>query len=308
MSSLAAQLTHNASLNASLLSTSRRKPTESYLFPPSQASTHDLESIHFLAANAFLQLKSVQPACRKYEAALFSDAIKDLDRTLLNKDSADELNENLAAFMRLLGPWVMEGMVGKILEWLVRRFRYVHAAFPLHKQTEQMAMEQNKRIQCRRRSVALSTLPRIPALREDAQYPSYSVRSSLWLPHLQRLIQIIQSPRPQSTFSFLLPFKSNASHLPRTALVTAMLSAPPVARFVALLLPRAHEGGYAHRTLLAFNIGVMHAYIVRAKSIDLDEGVVGLILGALVDALKASGSADPNVVVRSFSFIWDLVS
>lgn len=106
-------------------------------------------------------------------------------------------------------------------------------------------------------------------------------------------------PRPQSTFSFLLPFKSAASNLPRTALVTAMLSAPPLARVVANLLPRAHEGGYAHRTLLAFNIGVMHAYIVRAKSVDLDEGVVGLVLGALVDALKASGSPDPNVVVRS---------
>ncbi|KAF7977911.1 hypothetical protein HWV62_2480 [Athelia sp. TMB] len=260
MSSLAAQLTQNASLNASLLSTSRRKPTESYLFPPSQASTHDLESIHFLAANAFLQLKSVQPACRKYEAALFSDAIKDLDRTLLNKDSAGELNENLAAFLRLLGPWVMEGMVGKILEWLVRRFRI---------------NEFNV---------------------EDVLSLFLPYHES---PHFAKMLSILHIP-PQSTFSFLLPFKGNASHLPRTALVTAMLSAPPVARFVALLLPRAHEGGYAHRTLLAFNIGVMHAYIVRAKSIDLDEGVVGLILGPLVDALKASGSADPNVVLGSY--------
>lgn len=125
MSSLAAQLAQNASLNASLLSTSRRKPTESYLFPASQAATHDLESLHFLAANAFLQLKSVQPACRKYEAALFSDAIKNVDRTLLNKEMGAELDANLAGFMRLLGPWLMEGMVGKILEWLVRRFRCV---------------------------------------------------------------------------------------------------------------------------------------------------------------------------------------
>lgn len=79
-----------------------------------------------------------------------------------------------------------------------------------------------------------------------------------------------------------------------------MLASPPLARIVARLLPSAHQGGYAHRTLLAFNIGVMHAYITRVKSADLDEGVVGLVLGALVDALKSSGEADadPNVVVR----------
>lgn len=122
-SSLATQLAKNASLNASLLSSTRRKPVESYLFPASQASTHDLESIHFLASNAFLQLKSVQPSCRKYEAALFSDSVKDVDRTLLSKERNEELDVNLKGFLRLLGPWLMEGMVGKILEWLVRRFR-----------------------------------------------------------------------------------------------------------------------------------------------------------------------------------------
>lgn len=122
-SSLATQLIQNASLNAALLSTTRRKP-ESYIFPSSQASTHDIESIHFIASNAFLQLTSVQPSCRKYEGALFSDAVKDVDRTLLSKDKDEELDEQLRGFMRLLGPWLMEGMVGKILEWLVRRFRY----------------------------------------------------------------------------------------------------------------------------------------------------------------------------------------
>lgn len=124
-SSLATQLAQNASLNASILSTSRRKPTESYLFPVSQASTHDLESIHFLASNAFLQFKNIQPSCRKYEAALFSDAVKDVDRTLLSKEMDEELNVNLRGFLKVLGPWLMEGISGKLIEWLVRRFRLV---------------------------------------------------------------------------------------------------------------------------------------------------------------------------------------
>ena len=54
---------------------------------------------------------------------MFSDTIKDLDRTLLTKEQNDVLDSNLAAFLKLCGPWVLEGMVGKVLEWLVRRFR-----------------------------------------------------------------------------------------------------------------------------------------------------------------------------------------
>ena len=118
---LVTQLSKNASLNASLLS--HKKQTDSYLFPSSQASDHDLHSIHALARNAFIQLSSIQPLVLKYEEPLFSDAIKDLDKTLLTKEQNDVLDSNLAAFLKLCGPWVLEGMVGKVLEWLVRRFR-----------------------------------------------------------------------------------------------------------------------------------------------------------------------------------------
>ena len=118
---LATQLSKNVSLNASLLS--HKKQTDSYLFSSSQASIHDLHSIHALVRNAFIQLSSIQPLVLQYEEPLFSDTIKDLDRTLLTKEQNDVLDSNLAAFLRLCGPWVLEGMVGKVLEWLVRRFR-----------------------------------------------------------------------------------------------------------------------------------------------------------------------------------------
>jgi len=71
-----------------------------------------------------------------------------------------------------------------------------------------------------------------------------------------------------------------------------------IARFVSSLLPNAHQGGYSHRALLAFNIGVMHEYIVRSKIID--EVIVSFVVSALVDALK--GGSDVNVVVRERLF------
>lgn len=125
-SSLAAQLAQTSSLNSSLLvDRSRRTPTESYLFTGREADQHDLDSLHALASNAFLQLRQLNPSFRTYYDSLFSDAARSIDRTLLGGDEAKELNGSIARFLPLLGPWLMEAPSGKVLEWLVRRFRYV---------------------------------------------------------------------------------------------------------------------------------------------------------------------------------------
>ena len=123
-STLAAQLAQNASLNASLLvDRSRRKPTQSYLFAPREADQHDLDSIHALAVNAFFRLKTVEPVLSDYEDAFFSDTAKVVDRTLQNMEANAKLNERLDSFLLLLGPYLLEQPTGKIIEWLVRRFR-----------------------------------------------------------------------------------------------------------------------------------------------------------------------------------------
>lgn len=123
-SSLAAQLAQNVSLNASLLvDRSRRKPTQSYLFNSREADQHDLDSIHALAVNAFFRLKTVEPALSEYEEDLFSDTAKMTDRTLQNAEANAKLNERLNSFLPLLGPYLLQSPTGKVIEWLVRRFR-----------------------------------------------------------------------------------------------------------------------------------------------------------------------------------------
>ena len=123
-SSLAAQLAQTASLNSALLvARARRKPTQSYLFTRHEADKHDLDSIHAFALNAFIQLRQWNPAIQRYESALFSDAAKGLDRTLLPADEAKDLDGNISAFLPLLGKDLMEMPTGRVIEWLVRRFR-----------------------------------------------------------------------------------------------------------------------------------------------------------------------------------------
>ena len=122
--SLAQQVAQNASLNTSILvDRTRRKPTQSYLFSGRNADQHDLESIHALAVNGFTQLSSLEPALRPYEDRLFSDTAKTVDRTLQTTAQNAELDIAIEAFLPLLGPFVMEIPTGKVIEWLVRRFR-----------------------------------------------------------------------------------------------------------------------------------------------------------------------------------------
>ena len=124
--SLATQLAQGASLNSVLLlDRARRNPTQSYLFTGREADNHDLESIHALAWNALVQLRQWKPALQSYETLLFSDAAKGLDRTLIPADEAKELDAKISAFLPLLGKDLMEMPIGRVLEWLVRRFRCV---------------------------------------------------------------------------------------------------------------------------------------------------------------------------------------
>lgn len=124
VSSLAAQLAQGASLNSAILvDRSRRKTRDSYLFTGQDADLHDLESIHALGLNGFLQLVSLNPSLEIFEDAFFSDAAKSTDRTLLSPAASDQLDKTIASFLPLLGPYLMDAPTGKVIEWLVQRFR-----------------------------------------------------------------------------------------------------------------------------------------------------------------------------------------
>lgn len=129
MSSLAAQLAQSVSLNSALLvDRSRRKSGESYLFTGRDADHHDLEAIYALGCNGFLQLSLLNPSLRQFEDQLFSEHAKSTDRTLLPVEANALLDKSLGSFLPLLGPYLMENPTGKVIEWLVRRFRCVFSS------------------------------------------------------------------------------------------------------------------------------------------------------------------------------------
>ncbi|KAF8064012.1 hypothetical protein FPV67DRAFT_198389 [Lyophyllum atratum] len=258
MSSLAAQLAQNASLNAAILvDRSRRKSAESYLFTGREADQHDLESIHALGVNGLLQLATLNPSLRKFEDQLFSEYAKSIDRTLLPAEANAELDTGIASFLGLLGPYLMDAPTGKVLEWLVRRFR-------------------------------------INEFNVEAVL-------SLFLPyhestHFTKMISILHI-KQNSTWSFLLPFKSAAQNLPRMSLVNEMLRNSDVSRFVTSLLPSALNEARSHRVLLAFNAACLHDFISWSQV--LNEGTVAYLLPALLAPLQ-QGNAIKDAILGSY--------
>src|SRR4030081_3796316 len=90
--------------------------------------------------------------------------------------------------------------------------------------------------------------------------------------------------RPNSTWSFLLPFKAAAQSVPRTPLVTEMIKNTDVARFISSLLPLSLKHNYIHRTLVAFNAACLDDFMSKSKS--LDEGTVAYLLPAILQPLQ----------------------
>ncbi|KAF8797612.1 hypothetical protein BYT27DRAFT_7204423 [Phlegmacium glaucopus] len=249
MSGLASQLAQNASLNSALLvDRSRRKPVSSYLFTGREADQHDLEAIHALGVNSLIHLSSIEPALAKYEDVLFSDLAKSTDRTLLSADASRELDKSIEEFLLQLSPYLMEAPSSSILEWLVRRFRI-----------NEFNVE--------------ATLALFLPYHES--------------PHFAKMVTILHIQR-NSTWSFLLPYKSAGQKLPRVSLVTEMLKNTELARFVTSLLPTAIKNGFSHRVLLAFNAAALHEFITRSKV--LDEGTMAYLLPALLEPLQQKSS------------------
>ncbi|KAI0776755.1 hypothetical protein BD413DRAFT_469201 [Trametes elegans] len=257
VSSLAEQLARSASLNANLLNEKARKQaqSESYLFSPKEARQHDLESLHALGVNGFLQLRALQPAVAPFEQQLFSDAAKALDRTLQPAEQNAKLDAAISSFLPLLGPFLLDAPTGKVLEWLVRRFR-------IHEFNVEAIV-----------SLFL---------------PYHET------PHFVKMVSILHI-KDRSTLRFLQAYKTTAKPLHRPLLINEMLKALEVTRFVSEILPatlRDHPAG-VHRALIAFHTGVLLNFVGKSKS--LDENVMAILLPAALEPLQTGSSPDARV-------------
>ncbi|KAH7099410.1 armadillo-type protein [Auriculariales sp. MPI-PUGE-AT-0066] len=248
-SALQAQLAKAASANAGLLADRDRRGkrrVHSYLFSARDADAHDLSTLHALGLNGFTRLVVLNVNFNTFEDALFSHASRDTDRTLLDQATVNELNGQLDAFLLALSPYLLDAAAGKVIEWLVRRFRVNEFNVP---------------------AVLQVFLPYHES------------------PHFAKMLSILDIEK-SAAWSFLVPFKTAAKSLPRAALVSEMRKTIEIARFVAGIVPAALRQDCISDALVSFNASVWLDYFASIDSRVLNDETMAFILPAFFVPLK----------------------
>ena len=119
---LSAQLQQSSSLNAALLK--NHKFQESYLFTPQQARLHDLDAIFQLAQNGLHLLATSSKHLKSLNSPLFAPSAKFTDRTRISVEENAVLDVAIENLLFAISPFLMEQAASKIIEWLVRRYRW----------------------------------------------------------------------------------------------------------------------------------------------------------------------------------------
>ncbi|XP_040092233.1 HEAT repeat-containing protein 1-like isoform X1 [Oryx dammah] len=124
MTSLAQQLQRLAlpQSDASLLS---RDEVASLLFDPKEAATIDRDTAFAIGCTGLEELLGIDPSFEQFEAPLFSQLAKTLERSVQTKAVNKQLDENISLFLIHLSPYFLLKPAQKCLEWLVHRF-HIH--------------------------------------------------------------------------------------------------------------------------------------------------------------------------------------
>ncbi|XP_033875164.3 HEAT repeat-containing protein 1 [Acipenser ruthenus] len=124
MTSLALQLKRLAlpQNDSSLLS---RKEVASLLFDPKEAAGIDKDTFFAIGCTGLEELLGIESSFEEFQATLFSQASKGIERSVQNKEVNKQLDESLSLFLTRLSPYFMLKPAQKCLEWLIHRF-HVH--------------------------------------------------------------------------------------------------------------------------------------------------------------------------------------
>lgn len=124
-SSLASQLAKISAASTNTLNTRKLRAVHatSLIFEPAHAATQDLDTIFSLALEGFHELCLLDRRFCVFERGLFSESSKAVDRLLMTRDEAGELDASIEAFLELVGGRLLLRPALKAVEWLVRRFR-----------------------------------------------------------------------------------------------------------------------------------------------------------------------------------------
>lgn len=121
LASIAASSTHQLDLKAQ-----KTAHSKSLLYEPRVAVTQDFDTIFQICYEGFEELCMLDSRFKAFEKNLFSDQSKGEERSQMTAKENAELDTVLESFLGLVGPRLLLKPALKAIEWLIRRFRWVH--------------------------------------------------------------------------------------------------------------------------------------------------------------------------------------
>uniref|UniRef100_A0A667HQ23 HEAT repeat-containing protein 1 n=1 Tax=Lynx canadensis TaxID=61383 RepID=A0A667HQ23_LYNCA len=253
MTSLAQQLQRLAlpQSDRSLLS---RDEVASLLFDPKEAATIDRDTAFAIGCTGLEELLGIDPSFEQFEAPLFSQLAKTLERSVQTKAVNKELDENISLFLIHLSPYFLLKPAQKCLEWLIYRF-HIHL------------YNQDSLIAC--------------------VLPYHETRIFV------RVIQLLKINNPKHKWFWLSPVKQHGVPLARGTLITHCYKDLGFMDFICSLVTKSvkvfveYPGSSAQlRVLLTFYASTIVSALVTAEGV-LDN-IVAKLFPYIQKGLKSS--------------------
>uniref|UniRef100_A0A8C3XDM0 HEAT repeat-containing protein 1 n=1 Tax=Catagonus wagneri TaxID=51154 RepID=A0A8C3XDM0_9CETA len=253
MTSLAQQLQRLAlpQSDPSLLS---RDEVASLLFDPKEAATIDRDTAFAIGCTGLEELLGIDPSFEQFEAPLFSQLAKTLERSVQTKTVNKQLDENISLFLIHLSPYFLLKPAQKCLEWLIHRF-HIHL------------YNQDSLIAC--------------------VLPYHETRIFV------RVIQLLKINNSKHKWFWLFPVKQSGVPLAKGTLITHCYKDLGFMDFICSLVTKSvkvfaeHPGSSAQlRVLLTFYASTIVSALVAAE--DLSDNIVAKLFPYIQKGLKSS--------------------
>ncbi|KAM4812521.1 HEAT repeat-containing protein 1 [Urocitellus parryii] len=253
MTSLAQQLQRLAlpQSDPSLLS---RDEVSSLLFDPKEAATIDRDTAFAIGCTGLEELLGIDPAFEQFEAPLFSQLAKTLERSVQTKAVNKQLDENISLFLIHLSPYFLLKPAHKCLEWLIHRF-HIHL------------YNQDSLIGC--------------------VLPYHETRIFV------RVIQLLKIHNPKHKWFWLFPVKQSGVPLAKGTLITHCYKDLGFMDFICSLVTKSAKvfaecprSSAQLRVLLAFYASTIVSALVAAE--DISDSVVAKLFPYIQKGLKSS--------------------
>ena len=114
------------------LKAQRKAHSQSLIYEPHVAALQDFETLYEICIEGYQELCRQDIRFSAFARSLFGENCKSIERNRLTKDQNGDLDAILEEFLILLGPKLSLKPATLVLEWLIRRFRYVADVFAFH--------------------------------------------------------------------------------------------------------------------------------------------------------------------------------